>query len=522
MPLIEGIGDEVVQFVAVVLVIVIAAVAWWSTNAQPDRYRAVLVMRSRTNHPVTVSIRTRSNLMITAEPAPSIQAALSDGPMPTAAEAANEDTSRVIPLQEMDSIVDADMAMLDNNRLHFYRRVDSNNTQTAPESTSDESEVHEEVEPASNAQIREMDSIVSAMEADVTAGCDLFTRAGGKCLSDCLAHNTQSNESEVHEEVEPASNAQIREMDSIVSAMEADVTAGCDLFTRAGGKCLSDCLAHNTQSNESEVHEEVEPASNAQIREMDSIVSAMEADVTAGCDLFTRAGEPNPATVIPTDTKKENDKETSAPSTANVEKSSETATTDNVMPTEGAGDVTAEEQESRRILIKLKYLNDTLKEVEGSLDELLKDFKWRHFSTELTAECRVRLIFNGRVLLDDAATLRACGLHDRAVVHCLVHPKRTVNQRGSGEEGAGAAPELVSERAAPERAWDLENILMTLVSVALTVVWFFRCEYSNLFTASASLALFGLTVFYSVAIFGLYLSDTFQFDRRPPQPVPDN
>ncbi|XP_047026005.1 transmembrane and ubiquitin-like domain-containing protein 1 isoform X5 [Helicoverpa zea] len=411
MPLIEGIGDEVVQFVAVVLVIVIAAVAWWSTNAQPDRYRAVLVMRSRTNHPVTVSIRTRSNLMITAEPAPSIQAALSDGPMPTAAEAANEDTSRVIPLQEMDSIVDADMAMLDNNRLHFYRRVDSNNTQTAPESTSDESEVHEEVEPASNAQIREMDSIVSAMEADVTTGCDLFTRAG----------------------------------------------------------------------------------------------------------------EPNPATVIPTDTKKENDKETSAPSTANVEKSSETATTDNVMPTEGAGDVTAEEQESRRILIKLKYLNDTLKEVEGSLDELLKDFKWRHFSTELTAECRVRLIFNGRVLLDDAATLRACGLHDRAVVHCLVHPKRTVNQqRGSGEEGAGAAPELVSERAAPERAWDLENILMTLVSVALTVVWFFRCEYSNLFTASASLALFGLTVFYSVAIFGLYLSDTFQFDRRPPQPVPDN
>lgn len=30
----------------------------------------------------------------------------------------------------------------------------------------------------------------------------------------------------------------------------------------------------------------------------------------------------------------------------------------------------------RKILIKLKYLNDTLKEVEGSLDELLKDFKW--------------------------------------------------------------------------------------------------------------------------------------------------
>lgn len=52
----------------------------------------------------------------------------------------------------------------------------------------------------------------------------------------------------------------------------------------------------------------------------------------------------------------------------------------------------------------------------------------RHFSTELTSECRVRLIFNGRVLSDEAATLRACGLHDRAVVHCLVHPSRPSNQ----------------------------------------------------------------------------------------------
>lgn len=35
-----------------------------------------------------------------------------------------------------------------------------------------------------------------------------------------------------------------------------------------------------------------------------------------------------------------------------------------------------EEENARKILIKLKYLNETQKEVEGSLDELLKDFKW--------------------------------------------------------------------------------------------------------------------------------------------------
>lgn len=35
-----------------------------------------------------------------------------------------ENNANVIPLQEMDSIVDADMAMMDNNRLHYYRRLD--------------------------------------------------------------------------------------------------------------------------------------------------------------------------------------------------------------------------------------------------------------------------------------------------------------------------------------------------------------------------------------------------------------
>lgn len=411
MTLIEGVGDEVVQFVSVVLVVVVAALAWWSTNARPGRYRTVLVMRSRTHHPVTLRIGTRSNLMLSStQVSTTSQVPITETTGTTTTEAAEDSSNTsVIPLQEMDSIVDADMAMLNNNRLHFYRRIDSpSNVQSIAESTSDESEAQEEAEPASNAQIREMDSIVSAMEADVTAGCDFFTR-----------------------------------------------------------------------SNES------------------------------------NSSSPKPA--AKNDTNKEN-----VPSTANKEITDDNINRDAVdSATETPESAIEGDSDRRKILIKLKYLNDTLKEVEGSLDELLKDFKWRHFSTELTAESRVRLIFNGRVLLDDAATLRACGLHDRAVVHCLVHPKRNNNNQQVGNVEETAA-ELVTERAQPERTWDLENILMTLVSVALTVVWFFRCEYSNMFTASASVALFGLTVFYSVAIFGLYLSDTFQFDRRTPQPVPNN
>ncbi|XP_045449054.1 transmembrane and ubiquitin-like domain-containing protein 1 [Melitaea cinxia] len=402
MSLIEGVGDEVVQFVVVLLVVVIASLAWWSTNARPDRYRTVLVMRSRPHHPVTVSILTRSNItntqFNTSPPSTSESMATST----TSSDNENSRDSRVIPLQEMDSIVDADMAMLDNNRLHFYRRIDSPpNNQTVSETQSEEADNTEEQEPASNAQIREMDSIVSAMEADVTTGCDFFTRSSE-------SHSTLKPQTKPNQKKEASTEQEIGDM-------ERENVSG-------------------TSSDE----------------------------------------------------------------------------------TDNNGD-------ERKILIKLKYLNDTLKEVEGSLDELLKDFKRRHFSAELCEDRRVRLIFRGRVLGDEAATLRACGLHHHAVVHCLVHPSRAPRSAEQQQQhGPAEAPARAVSEAAPERAWDLENILMTLVSVALTVVWFFRCEYSNMFTASASVALFGLTVFYSVAIFGLYLSDTFHFDRRPAQPVPNN
>ncbi|KAG7309960.1 hypothetical protein JYU34_004475 [Plutella xylostella] len=406
MPLIEGVGDEVVQFVGTVVVMAVAALAWWSTSARPDRYRTVLLMRSRAPHPLTVSIRTRPGLVgVGTQSNVSTQSTATD-PMDTdEVDEATGDRTRVIPLQEMDSIVDADMAMINHHRLHFYRRVDT-------------------------------------------------------ALSVALESGSESG-SESEGADEEAARAQVREMDSIVSAMEGDA----------------------------------QPARAISESRSNDVITSIK-------------GEPQ---------KKNQTDSASANVTSSTDEASAVSNESNTNASEGAENATESSQETgdaRKILIKLKYLNDTLKEVDGSLDELLKDFKWRHFATELTASCRVRLIFNGRVLADDASTLRACGLHHRAVVHCLVHPSNNT-QRVIREEGVLAAP------GAPERTWDLENILMTLVSVALTVVWFFRCEYSNMFTASASVALFGLTVFYSVAIFGLYLSDTFHFDRRP-QPVPAN
>lgn len=52
MTLIEGVGDEVVQFVISVLLVIVGILAWWSTNAHPNRYRPVMMMRARTNQPL--------------------------------------------------------------------------------------------------------------------------------------------------------------------------------------------------------------------------------------------------------------------------------------------------------------------------------------------------------------------------------------------------------------------------------------------------------------------------------------
>nr|CAD7425917.1 unnamed protein product [Timema monikensis] len=83
------------------------------------------------------------------------------------------------------------------------------------------------------------------------------------------------------------------------------------------------------------------------------------------------------------------------------------------------------------IRIRLKYLNDDQKLVEGRLQEQLGDFKRRHFGLEMAADKLVRLIFNGQVLQSDSETLQNYGLFDNCVVHCLVHQQRSSNTPSS-------------------------------------------------------------------------------------------
>ena len=65
--------------------------------------------------------------------------------------------------------------------------------------------------------------------------------------------------------------------------------------------------------------------------------------------------------------------------------------------------------EEERVTVRLKFLNDTLKDVEASLVENVGQFKRRNFSEEMSSNKNVRLIFNGQVLRDESSSLRSCG-----------------------------------------------------------------------------------------------------------------
>lgn len=84
--------------------------------------------------------------------------------------------------------------------------------------------------------------------------------------------------------------------------------------------------------------------------------------------------------------------------------------------------------------IKIKYLNDDMKVVEARPSQTLGEFKKQNFATELAANKLVRLVFNGKVLQPDGASLRSCALFENCVVHCLVHNMPPNSSRIGGQQ----------------------------------------------------------------------------------------
>ncbi|KAJ1520850.1 hypothetical protein ONE63_003938 [Megalurothrips usitatus] len=161
------------------------------------------------------------------------------------------------------------------------------------------------------------------------------------------------------------------------------------------------------------------------------------------------------------------------------------------------------------IRIKLKFLNDNHKTVQGKLQEPLGDFKRRNFAVEIAARKVIRLIFNGQVLQSDERTLQNYGLFDNCVVHCLVHNQRTTNPNveNATTNNSGEDLHFGGIDAGDTREWDMSNVMYISMFVILSAIWYLRINFSQLFSATSTVALFGLSGIFVIFLVGMYIPD---------------
>jgi len=173
--------------------------------------------------------------------------------------------------------------------------------------------------------------------------------------------------------------------------------------------------------------------------------------------------------------------------------------------------------EEERVTIRLKFLNETQKEVEASLVENLGQFKRRNFTEEIGNNKNVRLIFNGQVLRDEGSTLRSCGLFDKCVVHCLVSNLPSSNGSGTTQQAStrsGVHDHLLHHNQGAAhghhhqihhgQALDVSAFFIPLLGLALAMVWYLAIAYNSYFNFMSTTALLGLTSLYFLSVYGTH------------------
>uniref|UniRef100_A0A182M621 Ubiquitin-like domain-containing protein n=1 Tax=Anopheles culicifacies TaxID=139723 RepID=A0A182M621_9DIPT len=192
---------------------------------------------------------------------------------------------------------------------------------------------------------------------------------------------------------------------------------------------------------------------------------------------------------------------------------------------------------TKPIRIKLKYLNDDSKLVEGNLNEGIGEFKRRNFTLELAAHKLVRLVFNGHVLQPDSKTLAACGLFDNCVVHCLIHNQRSAlngvstdrplegsirdnqnhGQTSGLENGDGIDTDTVPERRGAEANNNRSgtrygSYFIYIGTLAVTAVilygWYCRFHYGHLFNLNSTIGLIVTTTTFLIMMPTIILADS--------------
>ncbi|KAM4623182.1 transmembrane and ubiquitin-like domain-containing protein 2 [Discoglossus pictus] len=152
------------------------------------------------------------------------------------------------------------------------------------------------------------------------------------------------------------------------------------------------------------------------------------------------------------------------------------------------------EPEEEVISVRLKFLNETEEVALMRPDDTIGTLKSKYFPGQ---ELQMKLIFQGQLLHDSSQTLRSLHITDNCVIHChrsqaIAPSSQTVPESGvTSQEHAGLTPPF----------W---NLMVPVFVVMLALMWYFRINYRQFFTAPATVSLVGVTVFFSFLVFGMY------------------
>lgn len=112
-------------------------------------------------------------------------------------------------------------------------------------------------------------------------------------------------------------------------------------------------------------------------------------------------------------------------------------------------------------------------------------------------EPQMKLIYQGQLLHDSSQTLRSLHITDHCVIHCH-RSQATVSSSPVGPESGGTSTEHTGLTP------PIGNLMIPIFVVMLALIWYFRINYRQFFTAPATVSLCGVTVFFSFLVFGMY------------------
>lgn len=141
-------------------------------------------------------------------------------------------------------------------------------------------------------------------------------------------------------------------------------------------------------------------------------------------------------------------------------------------------------------MVRLKFLNDTERTAQVKPQDTIGYIKRTYFAGQ---EQQVRLIYQGQLLQDDAQTLASLNLVHNCVLHCHIS-----QHAGRGAAGGPRPTDQV------QVALNVGSLMVPLLVLMLSVLWYCQIQYRQFFTAPATASLVGVTIFLSLVAFGVY------------------